>query len=232
MPRLALLLALAGVWTPADAFAQSHVEVFGGIDVATLAPAGTFTTDYATALAAGTTTGGRAGQTLALDVARRPGFEGGVNWLPVPHAGVQIFVGRVSAPVSGVNSPYDVRLDYVASPPPNYVPRPFTYERTTTWPDTTGAMTVWRAGVNAIARVSGRRANLTIAGGLLLSRLGGLFEPVGFSQFRLGGHSVLFGDEARVRMTFDGAWHAGVDVGADLAVHAGRHVAIVFGVRA
>jgi hypothetical protein len=213
------------------AAAQPRVEGFGSLSTPVGGPNGLFITDYIPELVYGGGTGGRAGQTLNLDSGREFGFEGGVNVLFVPRAGLQVFVSRDHRTFDGPNTPYDLRLEYLARQPPDYIQRAYTFDRSFDWPDTVGDMTTWHVAANGLLRFEGRRADVTLTGGLLLSHPTGQFETAAFHEFRLGGHSVLFYEEAIVGMKFEESWHAGFNAGAEVAVRIGRHVALTAGIR-
>ncbi len=227
----AVVVAVALLTLSLPAVAQPRVEGFGSLGTAVSQPSGLFITDYIPELVYGGGTGGRAGQTINLDSRRELDFEGGFNLLFVPKAGLQVFVSRVSGAFDGPNTPYDYRLEYLARQPPDYIQRAYTSERSFDWPDTAGDMTTWHVGTNGLLRFAGSRADLTVTGGLLLSRFSGGFETAAFHRFRLGGHSVLFYEEALVAMQFAPSWHTGFNAGVDVAVRVSRHVALTAGMR-
>jgi len=230
----ASLVSLASalfVLTASPAVAQSSIEVFGGLSVTLSPPAGSYETDYVPKLVFGTATGGQAMHTLTLDSTGRVGFEFGVNWLPTKHAGLQLLVDRMSHSLGGSNPDYQLALDYLARLPPDYIERPYSFSRSLQWPDTSGEMTLWRLGVNGLARFGGRSVDLTISGGLMWSRVSGGFEQAGYYDFHLGGHSVLFYNDVLLDMRLDEAWHLGYDLGIEAGFHAGSHVAVIAGVR-
>jgi hypothetical protein len=174
---------------------------------------------------------GSAGQTLALDPGAGGGIEVGVNLFPARSLGIQGFVARSSADFAGVNSPYTVQLRYISRPPPDYQPVPVAVSQSVAWPDTTGALRQMTVGVGPVARW--RRAPLTVeaAGGLAWIRLSGEAESLGFTTFSLGGHSVLFADEFRLRVVLEPAWTFGGYLGGALGVDLGRHLALTAGLR-
>lgn len=231
MRRVAAVAAVSVLALGVPATAQSRVELFGGYQIPDGAVRGTFATDYVPLLVNGGTATGRGEQTLELQGGRPKGVIAGINWWPRSHAGVQLFVSRAAHSFSGANTPSRVQLTYLSRQPPDYIEREFTYDRSFDWPDTEGDFALWRVGANGVVRVGGRRADLTLSGGLLLSQVRGYFDRASYLEFRLGGHSTLFYEEALARLRLDDAWHAGYNAGAEVAVSAGRHVAITAGVR-
>ncbi len=215
----------------APAAAQSRVELFGSLAVPAQVVTGTFTSDYQPLLINGGTATGQAGQTLQLLGGRPKGLLGGVNWLTGRRVGVQLFGSRASHAIGGVNTPNQVRLTYLARQPPDYIERQFTYQRSFDWPDTEGGFTLWRLGANGLLRLGGDRLDLTLTGGLLLSHISGYFDEASYVEFRMGGHSTLFYEEALARLRFSDSWRAGYNAGVDVAIATGRHVALTAGVR-
>ncbi|HEX9773764.1 MAG TPA: hypothetical protein VGA44_09890 [Steroidobacteraceae bacterium] len=211
--------------------ARQQVEVFGALTTSTTAPAAQFTVDYVPRLVFGTVTGGRARHALNLEGGRSPGFEAGLNWLPVPRAGLQVFVARSECDLGGANAPYSLELQYLARQPPDFVEREYSLQQSVTWPESLGDVGAWRVGVGGLARFSGSHADLSLSGGLLLTRLSGAFQPAGYYEYRLGGHSTIFYNEVLVSMALDEAWHPGYHLGAELGVRAGARVRFIAGLR-
>ena len=229
MTRGAAVLSL--VLLAAPAAAQSRAELFGSFAVPARVVTGTFTSGYEPLLINGGTATGQAGQTLQLVGGRPGGFLAGVNWLPSGRLGVQLFGSRASHSIGGANAPSQVRLTYLTRQPPDYIEREFTYQQSFDWPDTEGTFTLWRLGANGLLRLGGERVDLTLTGGLLLSHLSGYFDKASYVEFRLGGHSTLFYEEALARLQFSDEWRAGYNAGVDVAIATGRHVALTAGVR-
>lgn len=229
MTRVVAVLSL--VLMAAPAAAQSRVELFGSFAVPARVVTGTFTSDYEPLLINGGTATGRAGQALQLQGGRPKGLLAGVNWLPGRRLGVQLFASRASHPIGGANVPNQVRLTYLTRQPPDYIEREFTYQQSVDWPDTEGTFTLWRLGANGLVRLGGERVDLTLTGGLLLSHLRGYFDKASYVEFRMGGHSTLFYEEALARLRFSDSWRAGYNAGVDVAIATGRHVALTAGVR-
>ena len=230
MTRVAVR-ALSLLILAAPAAGQSRVELFGAASLPAREARGTFASAYTPLLVNGGPATGRGEQTLTLRGGRPAGVLAGVNWLVTRRAGVQVFVHRASHTLTGANTPNHVQLTYLTRQPPDYLEREYTYERSFEWPDTEGAVTWWRIGANGLWRMSGRRIDLTVSGGVLLSRLEGHADRASYVEFHLGGHSTIFYEEVLVRLRFADAWHVGYNAGADVALAAGRHLALTAGVR-
>jgi hypothetical protein len=195
------------------------------------APAGDLVSAFSPPLLFGTDFTSQGGQTLVMDAGGGMGFQGGVNVFVSPNVGLQVLVDRASADLSGANDPYSVALTYV-SRPPNSPPVVVSTTQFVPWPGTSGSVVQTSAALNGVVR-AGRtnQVNATMSGGLALVRLSGTVAPVGFTAFRLGGHSVLFSDEYRVATTLGPLTSIGFDVGAELNVPLGRVAAVLVGYR-
>jgi len=148
------------------------------------------------------------------------------------HAGLQLIFDRQSPDLEGTNGPYDVTLNYISRPPLDNQTIPVTVNNSTPWPDTTGSITQSTFSVNGVVRVgTSSRIDATLSGGLSIQRLSGTVQPVGFTQYNLGGHSVLFENEYRLAMSLGPTSAVGFNLGGDLNVHVARHVALLIGYR-
>jgi len=228
----ASLLALSLLLVPMPVAAQSRLELFGAIPIPVTHVEGTFTSDYVASLVnGGTAISGRAGQTLQVDGGRPLGWLAGANWLITPHAGVQVFVGRASHAINGTNAPHQLQLTYLARQPPDYVDRQYTYDREFDSPDTAGTYAMWRVATNGLWRVRRGGVDVTLSAGVLFSRLQGYVDQVSYFEFRLGGHSTLFYEEALARLRLSGGWHVGYNAGGEVAIPVATRVALIAGVR-
>jgi hypothetical protein len=231
-----VVAALAGVGNAMGQTARSvdfsTVDVWGAVTGATSGPGGTLVTSYSPPLLFDGDFVSHGGQTLAADTGFTPGASGGINIFPSRHVGLQVLVDRVSSTVSGVNGPYALMLQYVSRVPPNDQPQNVVLNRSLAWPDTSGSLTQLTVAINGVVRF-GRsdRVTVTISGGPAFYRLSGDVEPVGFSAFQLGGHSVLFENEYRLRVALDPAQGVGVNGGGELSAAVAPHLAVIAGYR-
>jgi hypothetical protein len=226
------LLAVSLLLVAMPVAAQSRLELFGAIPIPVTTVEGTFASDYVPSLVnGGSVVTGRGGQTLHVDGGRPLGWLAGANWLITPRAGVQVFVGRASHAIAGTNVPHQLQLTYLARQPPDYVERPYTYDREFDSPETAGTYAMWRVAANGLWRVRRGGVDITLSAGVLMSRVTGYVDQVSYFEFRLGGHSTLFYEEARARLRLAGRWHAGYNVGGELAMPVGTRVAVIAGVR-
>ena len=196
------------------------------------APAGELVSSYSPPLLFTSEFTSHGGQTLALNANRGVGVEAGVNLFATPHLGVQILANRASTDLAGTNGPYALDLTYVSRQPPNFDPQTFTVRQSSPWPDTSGSLTQLTIALNGVARVgTADRLNATISGGLSYYRLSGTAQPLGFTTFLLGGHSVLFSDEYHLAFSIDPTAVVGFNVGGEINIPLERRAAMVFGYR-
>ena len=200
---------------------RRHHRTFGGRDHLVLAPL-LFGSDFTS----------RGGQTLAANAQSTLGLSGGVNIFPVSRLGLQVLVERASYDLSGANTPYLIALQYISRPPPSGEAQQTTLNQSNAWPDTSGSLTEWAVAFNAATRVGHPdRVGLILSAGPTFYRLSGEVQPLGFTTFRLGGHSVLFQDDYRLAASFEPSTGLGFDAGIELTAALGPHAAFVTGYR-
>ncbi|MEQ1898871.1 MAG: hypothetical protein ABL971_15975 [Vicinamibacterales bacterium] len=216
----------------ADAPQTPRVEIWGAVTGLMTGPVGSLTTSYSPPLLFDGDFTSRGGQTLTADTGAAAGLTGGVDVFVTSRAGFQIMFDRASFDVTGTNRPYTMALEYESRQPPDNVPRMVTVNRSIAWPDTSGSLTQMTLAFNAVVRV-GRpdRLSATLSGGPAYYRLSGDVQPLGFTTFRLGGHSVLFEDDHRLALALESTHAFGFDVGGEISLAAGRHTAIIAGYR-
>jgi len=218
--------------------AQPRLEMFGSLTLPFGTHTGRFVTDYRP-VQNGESTEGRAGQALSLDTSGLDfgGFEGGINVLFGPRAGIQVFVNRSSRTFDAPNTPFEEQFSY----------RSFGYwigdlwnpehvafeERSEPWPDSQGTVRNWHVATNGLLRFDGHGADVTVTGGLLLSRASGRFAKVAFHEYEVLCTSRMYGlchMQLNASMQFKG-WSLGGNVGGEIAVPVGRHTAVTAGIR-
>jgi hypothetical protein len=208
------------------------VEVWGAAGGVMTGPSVAVTTSYSPPLLFGGDFTSRGGQTLAADTQSTFGLSGGINIFPVIRFGLQVLVERTSYDLAATNTPYVIALQYISRPPPSGEPQQTTLNQSNAWPDTSGSMTEWAVAFNAAARL-GRpdRVGLILSGGPTYYRLSGELQPIGFTTFQLGGHSVLFQDDYRLAASLEPSSALGFDAGIELNAALGPHAAFVTGYR-
>lgn len=233
-----ILLVLIGVLfvIGVDAYADDdplpRVEVWSGVSAIASEPSGTLQSVYSPPLLFDGAFVSHASQTIRAESGFGAGFVAGLNVFPFDHIGVQFLFDRVTTQLTGTNGDYSVSLDYVARLPPNDDLQPVSVRHTTKWPDTTGSITHTAIAVNAVVRF-GKPSGITItaSGGPAVYRVAGQLQPIAYTTFTLGGHSVLFEDDYRLAAEFDPTNVLVVNVGADVSATITRNIALVGGFR-
>ena len=181
-----------------------HVELWGAITAVPAEQFGHLVSSYSPPLLLDGDFTSHASQTVTLDSGWHAGFEGGTNIFLVPRAGIQVAFDWDSSALSGVNTPYDVALQYTSRPPPDNLPQLVNIHDTIAWPDTTGTLTRSAVNTNGVVRF-GRpeRVSATLSGGLSFYRVSGDVQPIAYTTYHLGGHSVLFRDSYRLAVAFE-----------------------------
>jgi hypothetical protein len=229
---LAGFTGLAVAQTTEGISESGRLELWGGFNRVVTGPTGKLVSSYSPPLLFASDFTSRGGQTLTLDGGPGVGFEGGVNFFAAPHLGVQVLVNRASMDLAGANGPYALQLTYVSRQPPFLEPQTFTLQESIPWPDTSGSLTHLTIAVNPVARL-GRPdgVNATVSGGFSYYRLSGTAQPLGYTTFLLGGHSVLFPNEYHLAVSLEPANAVGFNAGGELNIPLGRHAAVVIGYR-
>ena len=217
---------------PAPAPAPPRLEIWGGVSGISSGEFGMLVSSYSPPLLLDGDFISHGSQRLVLDSTWHAGIAAGMNVFFAPAAGLQFTFDRDSAALSGVNGPYDVTLQYTSRPPPTNAPVPVSIHQSTPWPDTEGTITRTAVNANAVVRF-GRpdRVSLTFSGGLTMQRFSGSVEPVAYTTFQLGGHSVLFQDDYRLAVALEPTMAFGFNLGSDVSAGIGHGLAVIAGYR-
>ena len=229
---IAIASSRAAGQQPGATPAPPRFEAWGGLGVSLTAPAGTLASSYSPPLLLDGAFTSAATQTITIETGTAVGVQGGVNLFVTPRAGIQILVGGESNDLSGASTPYSYTLTYTSRQPPSDQEVPVIVKSTTPWPAPIGSLTDFRTSINGAVRIGpSGRASATISGGLTFHRLSGTLQPVAYTSFRLGGHSVLFTDDYRLSVALEPTMAVGFNIGGDLDIAVARHVALTIGLR-
>lgn len=239
---LVVMLAPAGVLAqgsapstgaaPAEQRPAPRVEVWAA-GLWSPTTTGSAQSNYAPQMAYGVSTG-TASLTLKVDSSAAFGFDAGTRVFLTRHVGFEVGGGRTWSTLSGVNGPYSVAIDYVSRQPPDYQPRDVHYERDLTWGDTRGdrRVTTLLAGPAVRWTRGAGRVRGTVSGGLSLQRFDGAVRSLGYTVFRLGGHSTFFYSQHRVEVEPEpNKWFAGPYLATDVRLRLAARVGVVGGMR-
>jgi hypothetical protein len=146
------------------------------------------------------------------------------NFLYGEHFGFQILASHFQTALSGANPPYDVALDYVSRPPPDYAPVQVSFTGSSPWPETEGHLRVFSLSANGLARLRRGRLTADFSGGLSYFNLRGEARSLGYTRLWLGGHSVLFLEEFGIEFSLEPTHQLGLNVGSQLSYSLGGKV--------
>lgn len=237
--RLATILAAlswsTSVWAQGAVPSQPRAEIVAAWSIGLPVSGGMLEATYAPPLRlGGAPIESRSSQALAVDVGVAQGLDLGANIFFGRVFGLQVAFAWSRANLSGSNPGYDVFLRYVAMPPPDYVPREFTYEQSSSWEATSGTLRQAALSVGGVARWGGASSRVggALAAGLSATHTSGEIMSLAYTQFILGGHSTLFPVTHRVVMVpAQGQWAWRPYVGGDVHVRVAGHLAVFGGVR-
>jgi hypothetical protein len=210
----------------------SPFDVWVGVSASPTGSSGVLTSSYSPPLLFDGEFTSAAAQTITFDTDIAVGLTGGANLWLSERAGIQLLAARDSHVLTGTSTPYTFSLLYSSRLPPNDEEQIVDVHQTVSWPDVTGSFRDLNVSVNAVVR-AGRadRVSATASGGLTLHRLTGTLEPLAFTSFHLGGHSVLLEDDYRLMMALGPTISFGVNVGGDVNIALGSHAVLLVGYR-
>lgn len=203
------------------------LEVWGGVTFGSAPLDGKLAATYEPLFSYGVALSSSGSQSLVLTTGRSLGFEGGVALFPSEHGGVELRIERMEPAVGGTSSPHRAQVTYTAMYPPAYQPQVVTSQREDVWADPEGAASATLVSVNAVGRwAAGKAAIVRISGGLTLARVSASVDSIGFAEYRLGGHSVLFSEIKKLEFVLGPSTAVGLNVGAGVDLRLTPHVAI------
>lgn len=232
IPMLSIVAIASSAGAQSRATASSPFDVWVGVSAAPAGSSGVLASSYSPPLLFDGAFTSAAAQTITFDTGSATGFTGGANLWLSERAGLQILADRVSQSLKGTSTPYTFSLQYASRLPPNDDVQIVDNHQTVPWPAVTGSFHDLNVSVNAVVRAGhANRVSATASAGLTLHRLTGTLQPLAFTSFRLGGHSVLFEDDYRLAMALGPTISIGVNVGGDVDIVLGSHAAVVVGYR-
>jgi hypothetical protein len=160
-----------------------------------------------------------ASQTLVFKGERSHGYGASLRFFPIPYAGVEVLYDAFKANLSGANSDYKISLRYTARLPPDYIPVEFDYAREDPWPATEGEFKESVFSLNAAARIPlGRFMTFNVSAGASFCHFEAQSASIAYTQFWLGGHSVLFLQDYRLALSWGPTRITGANIGGELTV--------------
>ena len=229
---LSIMAIASSAGAQSRATASSPFDVWIGISAAPTGSSGVLTSSYSPPLLFDGAFTSAAAQAITFGTDSAAGLTGGVNLWLSKRAGLQILADGVSRSLTGTSTPYTFSLQYASRLPPNDDVQIGDVHQTAQWPEVTGSFRDLNVSVNGVVRAGhANRVSVTASGGLTMHRLTGTLQPLAFTSFRLGGHSVLFEDDYRLMMALGPTITIGVNVGGDVNIAMGAHAALMVGYR-
>jgi hypothetical protein len=229
---LSIVAIASSAGAQSRATASSPFDVWVGVSGGLTGSSGVLTSSYSPPLLFDGAFTSAAAQTIAFDTDRAAGLTGGANLWLSERAGIQILADRVSHSLTGTSTPYIFSLQYASRLPPNDDVQIVDVHQTVPWPEVTGSFRDLSLNLNAVVRAgNANRVSATASGGLTLRRLTGTLQPLAFTSFHLGGHSVLLEDDYRLMMALGPTISIGFNVGGDVNIALGPHAAVMVGYR-
>jgi hypothetical protein len=208
-PVFALLLAAA------HAAAQERIEVTLGGGWGSPSGASSYSHAYVPRVAFDASSGGTARHTLSIAGEGGIALGGTLGVRLSSRLGLEARIATRSNARAAASGPHALRLDYTAPQPPDNLPRRFTLERSDAWPDAAFRVRQVVLGIGLRVRAVERpRWALDLTAGPTVHRVSGRLDGLAFTDFRLGGHGVLFADTFRLGTELAPEWVAGIDLGA------------------
>lgn len=142
-----------------------------------------------------------ASQQILLRGCSSLGWNGGLFVPLSPRFSLKLSVDINHTPIRGENTSYNVHLDYITRFPPDYLPVHIVRDSSIIWPETDGKLRMFSLYLSLRYRITAsKRFELAVSAGPVWSRIGGGFRPLGYSEYWLGGHGVLFSENYLLRV--------------------------------
>ena len=134
-------------------------------------------------------------QTLTIQGKGGEGFLAGLSYFISDKFGLKLSLNGSKNTLGGENSPYEIHLQYITMPPPDYIAREIIRDESRGWLATQGNLRSLSFSLNLQYRLySSPKTTMTFSAGSGFSRISGNFNYLGYSEYWLGGHSVLFSE--------------------------------------
>lgn len=205
--------------------AQTHFELSIGLGELRSFLKGTYVHAYTPGFLYGLVGTGTGRQTLTFEAQPSTGMVFGAAFFFTPRFALQVLFDSCSTDLAGTTSTHDTTATYTSMQPPDYTPQTFTTSSSDVPAGTGGRWNDRILSLNGLFRIplpSGFSLDLS-AGGSWFHADGDLGSPE-YTNFRLGGHSVLFSQIYSLQMIFDPldriGWNAGAALNWTLGLNA------------
>ena len=159
-----------------------------------------------------------ASQTLTLQDRTSCGFNAGVSFPLHRSLRFKLSVNYSRSLLKGENSPYQIHLEYISMPPPNYTPIKIISDHSLEWTETQGSLKTLSFLLNLeYAHALSKNMTVSFSAGGGLYWIFGDFNPLGYTEYWLGGHSVLMSEYYLLMLKIPSSNKIGINVDMGLA---------------
>lgn len=205
---------------------KSGIEAFLYLSWNSGAQSTSFQHDYPLAFA-DALPGAHGFQTLNIDRKWGEGIQGGLSYFITDRLGLKFSLNYSRHKLGGMNTPYEIQMKYTTRMPPNYNEIEITYNRSDEWMATEGRLESLAFSLNAQFRFPlSRIATGMVSVGPGIFCAFGLFSALGYSEFWLGGHGVLFSDTSLLMMNLPAAWKTCLNADCEISFHLSKLVSL------
>lgn len=129
--------------------------------------------------------------------------------------------------LKGENSPVMTHLEYTALFPPDYQPQLITSDRSRNWPATQGKLKTLAFSINLqYAVLRSKKFNASLSAGTGYYWTYGNFYPLSYSDYWMGGHSVLFSDSYLVFLKIPVSGKIGFNADFEIAYRISKRLSL------
>ncbi len=167
---------------------------------------------------------GRAGsfssQTLTLKGRPSGGFNTGVSFPLHKSFRLKLSVNYSRSLLRGENSPFLIHLEYISMPPDEYIPVEIIHDYSVEWVKTQGNLKTLAFLLNLqYTHALFNNITLSFSAGGGVYRIFGDFNPLGYSEFWLGGHDELISEDYLLMLKIPYSNIIGINVDAGISHH-------------
>jgi hypothetical protein len=198
---------------------KSRIEAFLYLSWNSGAGAAIYRHDYPLAFA-DALPGAHGFQQLNIEPKWGEGIQGGLCFFLTDSFGLKLSFIYSRHKLGGVNSPYGIQMNYTTRMPPDYKEIEITHNSSTEWMATEGRLESLAFSLNAQFRFPLSRiatGMVSVGPGILCAF--GRFSALGYSEYWLGGHGVLFSDTSLLMMNLPAAWKTCLNADCEISFH-------------
>ncbi|MGD0782809.1 MAG: hypothetical protein ABSA30_08125 [Candidatus Aminicenantales bacterium] len=207
--------------------AQTHFEISAGLGFLWPAWQGTYLHAYEPGFLYGMTGTGSGRQTLTFAAQPSSGAVFGAAFFITSRFALQVLFDDFSSDVTGTTTTHDTTVTYTSRQPPDDMPRTYTVSSSDNPAETGGQLTDRIISLNGLVRIPlGAGFSLDLSAGGSWFHAGGNLGYPEYTEFWMGGNSVLFSQTYSLQMIFDPLDRIGWNAGAAFSWAFGRNAGL------